>query len=148
MVPFLPFSHAEASVVSHKFFMEFQERKRLDIDLRKGVNRHIGHLDIRIDNDGEFCSHVASCYYDQDSGARSVLKAIDTLEVKLTQAYARSRELVTEKTNEEAWQNYLVRLVPLGGDKYDMGVSPYIPSETSATEFKKANEDDEYDELL
>lgn len=124
MVPFLPFSRAEAAAVSHKFFMEFQDRKRLKIDLREDVNRHIAHIDLHMDNDGEFCSHVASRYYDEDSGAMSVLKAIDLLEVKLTQAYVRPKGLVTELTNELPLQRYNVRLVPQGDDTFDMGVFP------------------------
>ncbi|KAF1975133.1 P-loop containing nucleoside triphosphate hydrolase protein [Bimuria novae-zelandiae CBS 107.79] len=85
IVPFLPFSHGEAAVVFHKFFMEYQDRVRAAIDLREGFMRHINHIDLNIYEDGDFSSKVVKKYYDPATGARGVRRAVDVVEANLTE---------------------------------------------------------------
>lgn len=122
MVPFLPFSQTEAAVVFHKFFLDYQDRKRADIDLREDVNQHIGHIDVGLYQDGDFSSCIAEKYYDPATGARSLRNAVDVVEMRLTKEYVRQEGLVTEAMNEKPLQKYMVRTLQQGNRDFDIAV--------------------------
>lgn len=75
VVPFLPFSPAEASVVAHKYVLDLQQRvlQRIQLSGQQLVGRIV--LDVR--QDGAICKLIAEEGYDSAQGARSLKQAVE-----------------------------------------------------------------------
>jgi ATP-dependent Clp protease ATP-binding subunit ClpA len=123
LVPFLCFFHSEAAVVLHKFVLEVQDQVRKPIDLREDVKRYIGHFNLNLIEDGEFCMKLAEQHYHHELGARSLLGVRDLMQDRLTKEYTNTDELVSEDINNGPLKRFTVALV--AGDNGQNHVNVY-----------------------
>jgi hypothetical protein len=91
---------------------DFQDHIRNKIHIRGDVKRYIGHINLRMVEDGVLCGKMADAYYSPSDGTRSLLLVVDMVEEKL----------VTELTNDGALLKYIVRLMPAANDHYELAV--------------------------
>ncbi len=100
IVPFVPFSEAEAAVVAHKYILELAARVRGPVDLSGKVI--IGNVDLKVVDDGNVCSYLSKEGYDPRFGARSLQGMVDAcVEVEVHRQYLDIDEEIVERSNDE-----------------------------------------------
>ncbi|KAK6220723.1 hypothetical protein LQW54_001914 [Pestalotiopsis sp. IQ-011] len=79
IVPFLRFSDAEATIVAHKGFMEYEDEVANPVKLsdKKEEDRYIGNVRIEVKNDSSTFSHIARHSYLPQTGARSIFDGLE-----------------------------------------------------------------------
>ncbi|KAI4957749.1 hypothetical protein J4E86_004888 [Alternaria arbusti] len=120
-VPFFPFSHGEAAVITHKFLLDDAAKVRKNIDLRPEVLRHMGHCHISYQDDGKLCGHLAKRGYRDKSGARGLRNEAQDVQILARKTYNALPGLVTESMNEGPLEKLEVKLMQ-DGDEYEVGV--------------------------
>ena len=116
VVPFLPFTEAEAAVVAYKFMREIGQKVRNPISTRSGDLKR--HVFLHFVDDGKLASYLAKKEYEVDLGARSLATAVaqDVRRV-FRQTFDEHDSEVTDEMNEGPLENYNVRLAnELEGD--------------------------------
>lgn len=109
IVPFFPFSAPEQAVVAHKFILDFTDKLRLPIDLL--ANRLVGHVYLRLQNDGQIAARLAEVGYEEALGARSLQRVVQLMvQVRVAERYVEGDEEIVEGTNEGPLQRFGVRL--------------------------------------
>jgi hypothetical protein len=109
---FLPFSDTETAVVLHKFFLDYQDRLHLDLDLSPDIHRYLAHIDLEAVDDGSMFSKLAKKHHNPQLSARSLDKAMERKKVKLTNEYKDTHELVSEDTNKRPLEKYRLKFLP------------------------------------
>ncbi|KAH8201321.1 hypothetical protein TruAng_004489 [Truncatella angustata] len=108
IVPFFQFSSKEQAVVAHKFLMDMQNDARQDIDIEEPRCVFVGHVNIRVLEDGKVCQHIADNGYHKDLGARSIRNAVNNVRRHFALVYAASDELVEDDMNKGEMHEYVV----------------------------------------
>jgi hypothetical protein len=109
---FLPFSDTETAVVLHKFFLDYQDRLHLNLDLSPDIHRYLAHIDLEAVDDGSMFSKLAKKHHNPQLSARSLDKAMERRKVKLTNEYKDTHELVSEDTNKRPLEKYRLKFLP------------------------------------
>ena len=116
VVPFLPFTEAEAAVVAYKFMREIWHKVRNPINTRSGDLKR--HSFLQFVDDGKLASYLAKKEYEVDLGARSLATAVaqDVRRV-FRKTFDQHDSEVTDDMNEGPLENHEVRLAnELEGD--------------------------------
>lgn len=120
-IPFLPFDGVEQAVAAFKFMRQYRIDKRGPIDV-KGKN-FFNHCCIDYVDDGQLCSHLASEYYQSETGARSLEHAVeDRIMVPAGACFRSGDGLITDQMNEGPLERYEVRLITEGELQPDIRV--------------------------
>lgn len=112
IVPFFPFSRGERAVVVSKYMLGLGNQVRRPIDIK--AKKLAGHTHLNVVNDGQIALHIATNYYDPETGARSLDNAVDAqIKHRLMRAIQSEPELVADENNHNALERYDVRLVTI-----------------------------------
>ncbi|KAH6658119.1 P-loop containing nucleoside triphosphate hydrolase protein, partial [Truncatella angustata] len=123
IVPFFQFSSKEQAVVAHKFLMDMQNDARQDIDIEEPRCVFVGHVNIRVLEDGKVCQHIADNGYHKDLGARSIRNAVNNVRRHFALVYAASDELVEDDMNKGEMHEYVVQLNPVSETESEISVT-------------------------
>ena len=110
IVPFMPFNAGEQAVATYKFMRHLWNNVRKPIDINsKAFPRH---LFVNYNDDGAIAAHIAKNNYSSETGARPLQHAVNRdIRGKLSRVFLNGKEMVKDEMNDEALQNYEVRLV-------------------------------------
>lgn len=111
VIPFLPFTPTESTILMHRFLLDFTHDMRLPINLHSEAKKFFGHSRISIVDDGKVCEHLSKQYHVKDFGARSLETALMEVEHKFAMLYSNMEGLVTKDINEGMLQGFSLRLV-------------------------------------
>lgn len=109
-------------MVTHKFVLSFQNRIRKPIDLKKPPSRLVGHSLLRVVDDGLLCQHLAKQGYTPELGARSLKRAVGTVEKKFMREYSKRDEPVSEARNQHPFEKYVAQLRQVTEGEEDVAV--------------------------
>lgn len=118
-------------MVAHKFMLSFQDRIRKPIDLKKPPSRLVGHSLLRVVDDGLLCQHLATRGYTPELGARSLKRAVGTVEKKFMKEYSKRDEPVSEAGNQGPFERYVAQLRQVTEEEEDVAVFSERKSEAS-----------------
>jgi hypothetical protein len=106
VVPFLPFTPTECTILMHRFILDFIRDMRSPIDLRSGAKKFFGHCRISVVDDGKVCAELSKQYYMKDLGARSLEAALTEVEYEFSMLYSNMKGLVTQEMNVGVRQGF------------------------------------------
>ncbi|KAF2874884.1 P-loop containing nucleoside triphosphate hydrolase protein [Massariosphaeria phaeospora] len=123
IVPFLPFTPSERSVIVHKFVLAFSTRIRQPIDRTPKAERFFGHCRLTLIEDGKICNALSAQFDDKDTGARELKRAVEKMEDQFVEEHNKRDRVITEDVNDGALQCFVVRRTAGGDDA--QGVTVY-----------------------
>jgi hypothetical protein len=97
VLPFLPFSKGEQSVIVHKYILEFSRKIQKAINLSIGPKEQlIGNARLLVRRDASLCRILADAEYHPVLGARSLISAVSSVEDMLVELYLSVDEEIVE----------------------------------------------------
>ena len=120
-IPFLPFDEVEQAVATFEFMRQFRTDKRGPIDVK--CKKFFNHCCIDYVDDGRLCSHLASEYYQPETGARSLEHAVeDRIMIPTAACFLSEDGQITDQMNEGPMERYEIRLITEGELQPDIRV--------------------------
>lgn len=116
IVPFFPFQPGEQAVIAYKEIQRLADKVRGPISVAK--NQFIGHIDLRVKDDGKLCRYLAETGYQRVTGARSIAGFVrQHVAVELATVFQEDPRLVVDAMNEGPLLRYSVGLKEVGKAK-------------------------------
>lgn len=109
VLPFLPFSPSEQSVIAHKYLLKL--KRTLAADVSKDII--MGHIELEVEGETAVCRHLAENGYEIEYGARSIEREIQrSVHDAITQEWLGCTDWILNQKNSSPYERYRLSFDP------------------------------------